>query len=41
MGEGGRPVVEITAIGREKVLADDGYESTWVFDCREWEKVKP
>lgn len=36
----GPTTIEITAIGRQKVLAvhvDDGWESSWTFAARDWE----
>lgn len=36
----GLEIIEITAVGREQILAlHMGLESVWALDCREWKKV--
>lgn len=38
----GPEVIQITAIGEEKILAKrvDGYEGLWSLDYRDWKAVK-
>lgn len=45
----GISVIKITAIGENDILArlishkgipENGYETSWTLDCREWEEVK-